>query len=488
MKKRRGKIAEKIISLCSLMPSIFFFLSMTVRAEGEVQGDTDEPKKLLIRFGLSMLLVLIGALLAWCVSARQSVRKQQEEIHKSREELKLADNARARFLANISQELISPLNTIMGMDEMILREDTADVPKPYADAVTAYARDIRKASESLLTLVGNLLELSGIESEGMKLNEGEYDLYGLLRPLIGTMRMRCGEKGIEFKLDVDELIPKRLYGDVTKIRQILLHLLINSVKYTDMGSISLKLSMEERKDMQCELLFRISDTGMGLKQLNLERIRSILEDADAAMASHVYAAAAGLGISARYASLMEGKLICESEYGEGTEFSFILPQRIIDATPVGTFALEEDNGERSSFVPAFVAPDGEVLVADDDPANLNVVRGLLKATGVFLTTASTGEECLERIRDAHYHVVFLGHLTSGMDGWETLRRIREIDEKLPVYAMSTNSSVGEEYYRSRGFTGSLRNPVDGAALERAIMRHLPEKMMEIHKGEEKTDV
>ena len=185
---------------------------------------------------------------------------------------------------------------------------------------------------------------------------------------------------------------------------------------------------------------------------------------------------------------MEGKLICESEYGEGTEFSFILPQRIIDATPVGTFALEEDNGERSSFVPAFVAPDGEVLVADDDPANLNVVRGLLKATGVFLTTASTGEECLERIRDAHYHVVFLGHLTSGMDGWETLRRIREIDEKLPVYAMSTNSSVGEEYYRSRGFTGSLRNPVDGAALERAIMRHLPEKMMEIHKGEEKTDV
>ncbi|MBR3525673.1 MAG: response regulator [Lachnospiraceae bacterium] len=428
-------------------------------------------------FVIVFLLLFAAALVFWLVRRGMIIRRQYRELARARDEAEQAGGAKNRFLANISQDILTPINTIMGLDQMILRADAKDVPKEYLASVTAYAAEVKKASEALMVLVGDLLELSRLESEGLSLSEREYDVREMLLPLLSAVKGRCAAKGLEFKAEVDEMLPGKMYGDVSKIRQILLSLLINAVKYTDMGKVMMELSMEERTDMQCVLRFRITDTGMGMKKEDLDRIRRLLEETEGRNGP-VFGTVSGLGISARYASILRGKLSCESTYGEGTEFSFRLPQKIEDASPIGSITEEEELLDRASYVPQFIAPDCDVLIADDDPVNLEVIRGLLQATKVFVTTALTGEECLQKVRNARYHVVILGHLSSGYDGWETLRRIRAVDEKLPVYALTAKGREAEEEYLAGGFSGQLAKPVDVRELERIIMRHIPESMME----------
>ena len=175
---------------------------------------------------------------------------------------------------------------------------------------------------------------------------------------------------------------------------------------------------------------------------------------------------------------MGGKLWCESVYGEGSEFIFTLEQKMVNDAVVGKFNEHDDSESRGPYVPQFIAPDAEVLVVDDNPMNLNVVKGLLKATRMFVTTATSGEECLEMLKYGKYNVVLLDHMMPGMDGIETIAKIRETDPDLPVYALTANATVGEDFYKSKGFNGYLSKPVDSAILESTIMRHIPvENMM-----------
>ena len=181
-------------------------------------------------------------------------------------------------------------------------------------------------------------------------------------------------------------------------------------------------------------------------------------------------------MNARFAELMGGKLWCESVYGSGSEFFFTVDQKIIDAKPIGIFK-EEVEENMGPYVPQFIAPDAEVLVVDDNPMNLNVIKGLLKATRMFVTTASSGEECLEKIKFGSFNVVLLDHMMPGMDGIETLARIRETNPDLPVYALTANSTAGEDFYKSKGFNGYLSKPIDSLTLEKTILKHLPENIV-----------
>ena len=174
---------------------------------------------------------------------------------------------------------------------------------------------------------------------------------------------------------------------------------------------------------------------------------------------------------------MGGSLTCESVYGEGSEFILSIHQKIVDETPVGLFVEHDEKSVKGPYVPKFIAPDADVLVVDDNPMNLSVIKGLLKATKIFVTTASSGEDCLEKMKTTKFNVVLLDHMMPGMDGVETVGIIRETDKDIPVYALTANASVGEEFYKSKGFTGYLSKPVDSEALEKAIMKHLPEEIM-----------
>ncbi len=442
---------------------------------------TKKPKFLehpIIRLFFFMLVSFGIAYTVWKVLKTTVIDRQYNQIKQAKEEAERANTAKTRFLANMSHEIRTPINTIMGMNEMAMREDATGVPKPYFMSMMNYAFDIRNASESLLSLINDLLDMSKIESGKMHLVEQDYDTQDLFRSIVSMIRVRSIEKELTFDVVVDEILPKRLYGDMGKIKQVVLNLLTNAVKYTESGGFALLVSMDEREDDQCTLRISVKDTGIGVKQEDMDKLFSAYERLDEQKNSGIQGTGLGLDISRKFAELMGGSLICESDYGKGSEFILTLPQKITDSTPIGLFTEHDDNSTSGPYVPQFVAPDADVLVVDDNPMNLNVIRGLLKGTKVAVSTASSGEECLERIKDTEFNIVLLDHMMPGMDGIETCAAIRKDYPDLPVYALTANAASGEEFYISKGFNGYLSKPIDSMTLEKTIMKHLPEEIME----------
>ena len=427
-----------------------------------------------------IFVILIASLVGFIVFRVMKstiISRQYQEIQAAKEEAERASSAKTRFLANMSHEIRTPINTIMGMDEMILRENADGVPKPYFMSIINYGLDIKNASESLLGLVNDLLDISKIESGKMTVINQEYDSSEFLRSIVSMIRVRANEKELLFDVSVDEMLPKRLYGDAGKIKQIILNLLTNAVKYTDRGGFVLNISVEGRVDDVIDLRISVKDTGMGIRQEDMDKLFEAYERLDEEKNSSIQGTGLGLDISGRFAELMGGKLICESVYGEGSEFILTLSQKIVDATPMGVFVERDESSDKGPYVPQFIAPDADVLVVDDNPMNLNVIRGLLKATKIFVTTAGSGEECIDKLKESSYNIVLLDHMMPGMDGVETVEKIRQFAPDLPVYALTANATQGEEFYISKGFNGYLSKPVDSILLERTIMKHLPSEMM-----------
>ena len=430
-----------------------------------------------VRLAFVLALILLTGFVVWRFLLTTVINKQYEEIRQARDEAERANTAKSRFLANISHEIRTPINTIMGMNEMVLREDATGVPKNYFISMINYSLDIRNATESLLSLINDILDMSKIESGKMHLVEQEYDTHDMLRSIVSMIRMRSNEKELIFDVTVDEILPVRLFGDFGKIKQVVLNLLTNALKYTEVGGFALLVSMDERTDDECVIRFSVKDTGIGVKEEDMDKLFSAYERLDEKKNSGIQGTGLGLDISRRFAELMNGSLTCESTYGEGSEFIFTITQRIVDPTPIGVFMEHDDSTAAGPYVPQFIAPDADILVVDDTPMNLSVIKGLLKATKVFVTTANSGEECLEKLKENHFNVVLLDHMMPGMDGIETCAKIRELYPDLPVYALTANSTSGEEFYKSKGFNGYLAKPIDSVLLEKTIMKHLPEAIM-----------
>ncbi len=443
---------------------------------------------LIIRILVVVLLVLLAGFLVWRIMRSTVIARQYEEIRNAKEDAERANSAKSRFLANMSHEIRTPINTIMGMNEMTLREDATGVPNSYFMSIMNYSFDIRNASESLLSLINDLLDISKIESGKMHLVEQEYDVQDMLRSAVSMIRVRSVESSLTFDVVVDEILPRRMYGDQVKIKQIILNFLTNAVKYTNVGGFMLSVSMEERIGDTAKLRFSVKDTGVGIKKEDMSKLFNAYERLDEEMNSAVQGTGLGLDISRRFAELMGGKLWCESEYKEGSEFIFTVDQKIIDDTPLGVFTEHDEAALKGPYIPHFIAPDADILVVDDNPTNLSIIKGLLRATRVFVTTSQNGEDALGKIRDSHFDVVFLDIIMPGMDGIELIERIRETHKELPVYALTANATESEEYYLERGFNGYLSKPVDGELLEKTIMRHLSDEMMEKLEREDPTEL
>ena len=434
---------------------------------------------LIVRILFVLLLVAAAAIFVWRFIATTTVRRQYEEIRAAKEEADQANSAKTRFLANMSHEIRTPINTILGMNELTLREDTSGVPNNYSTRVINNSYDIKNASESLLNLVNDLLDMSKIESGKMHLVEQEYDIEEEIRSVVTMIRERSDQKELIFDAVIDEVLPTRMYGDPAKIKQVVLNLLTNAVKYTKKGGVSFTVTLSERKSDIATLQFSVRDTGMGIKKEDMDKLFDAYERLDEEKNSAIQGTGLGLDISRRFTELMGGELTCESTYGEGSEFVLKVEQRIIDDTPIGVFKERDKNGTENVYVPQFIAPDADILVVDDNQMNLNVIKGLLRPTKVFVNTALSGEDALDKIRDTNFDVVFLDHMMPGMDGLETLTEIRKFNTTVPVYALTANSTAGEEFYKSKGFDGCLHKPIDTKLLEETIKKHLPdEKMIE----------
>ena len=430
-----------------------------------------------VRIGIVVLLALAAGFIVWRFMKGTIVKRQYLEIEAARDDAHRANSAKTKFLANMSHEIRMPLNTIVGMDDMILREDQGEDHAEYAGNVRKYAHDIKLASESLLVLINDLLDISKIETGRITLDETEYSPEKMLREIIAMTRERCDDKKLAFNVEIDETTPVLLYGDGIKIRQIIINLLNNAVNFTEEGSVTLSVKVIDKTDAGIRLRISVKDTGIGIKEEDVKRIFNAYDNFDDENMMSVKGSGLGLDISKSFATLMGGDLICDSVYGKGTEFVLTVSQKIADTEPIGLFEeREEETGER--YLPSFIAPDADVFIVTPDASDLKILKGLLKPTKIFVSTGKDGKDLVGRVRHSDFDLVFVDESLPDMDVKDAVRQIREAKPDIPVYVMTSgNSGDDGSGYISQGFTGTLSKPVVPERLEKIIMSHLPDEIM-----------
>lgn len=400
-------------------------------------------------------------------------RKQIEQMQLLKANAEKANRAKSEFLARMSHEIRTPINAVIGMNEMVLRESSEEDVKKYS-------MDIKTSAHALLGIINDILDFSKIESGKMEIVPLEYEFNSMLNDLFNIFSLRAQEKGLRFDVSVDSNLPSKLYGDDLRIRQVLVNLLTNAVKYTRKGTVTFEVTGERDGDEEI-LHFTVRDTGVGIKQEDIPRLFSAFERIDEEKNRNIEGTGLGMNISLQLLKLMNTDLHVESVYGEGTRFFFALRQGIVNAEPIGSFQERARKAAKEhNYHASFTAPEGEILLVDDNRVNRRVFCGLLKQTQVKITDVGSGMECLDHVRQKHYDIIFLDHMMPEMDGMETMQRMREMPDNLckdtPVIMLTANAIVGaKEQYISAGFDDFLAKPIDQAKLERLMMHWMPQE-------------
>lgn len=412
--------------------------------------------------------------------ALKKISRQNEALIASEERADKANRAKSDFLSSMSHEIRTPINVIIGMNEMILKE--ADDPQ-----LRAYAQAIDSSANTLLSLISDVLDISKIEAGKTEIEEQDYRLAELLVECNDLIAERAERKKLDFSIRCQKELPSVLFGDVGRIRQIILNLLTNAVKYTREGKVELAIQ-GKAADNGFLLEITVRDTGIGMTQENLGRVFEKFERFDLDKNRSIEGTGLGLSIVKELTERMKGTVRVSSSYGEGSVFTVELPQRIVDASPIGAFDIEEQKlrREKRECSDEFVAENASILVVDDVTMNLNVFVNLLRETGIRVDTVTGGRQSLKLVQKRKYDLIFMDHMMPDMDGIETLRAMRILDENLnretPVIMLTANvqSGIGE-MYRDEGFCEYLSKPIRGSMLKKMILRYLPAEKVRLLK-------
>lgn len=438
-----------------------------------------DSKYLFMQTGITALvfIILMSVCLIITVIVWRRITKWYEEgnekLREAAEKATEADKAKMQFLAQISHELRTPINAVLGMDELITRECDDET-------IVGYAEDIQTAGHNLLELVNGLLDFSKIENGKMTLQEVEYSTDYMLRETLNTVTERANKAGLQLIVNIDENISSLLYGDDMKIRQVVVNLLTNAIKYTPSGSVTLTVSERERIDDTVLLYFSVKDTGIGIKPEDRDNLFKSFSRVDQEKNRSIEGTGLGLYIVNKILSMMNTKLELDSVYGKGSDFYFVVEQKVISTLPIGEFSMEQSRTAKKVIDSAdyVYAPEAKIMVVDDNAVNLKVAAGLLKRSAAKVATVNSGKACLELLRNHTYDIIFLDHMMPNMDGTEVLRRIREEDmvpETCPVIVMTANAITGaRDEYINMGFDDYISKPIDVAVLEDALKKWIPE--------------
>lgn len=429
--------------------------------------ETNWYKTYLIVLGLWM-----GVFILWMfVDMRQGTEREKEL-----ERIKY--QAKGEFLTNMSHEFRTPVNTILGMNEMIMQA------KPD-EHILEYSDNIKKASVKLLSLINDVLDYSAIESGKLDIIEDKYYLENMLTDIITYLKSDASTKGVETEYNIEDNLPAKLLGDEGRVKQVIMNILSNAVKYTEEGQVVLSVGGTVEKETFF-LTVTVADTGIGISEENLEKIFAEFDRLEFDKDRRVEGIGLGLSIASGLIKQMGGSIALQSVEGSGSVFTVVIPQKLAGSKRIGIYSYVQDT-EKAPGIMNLTAPDARVLAVDDNRMNLSVISGLLKRNGILPDVAFGGAEALELCKKNKYDLIFMDHMMPYPDGIETLHQIRngnDVNKETPIVVLTANAVAGaRSRYLAEGFDDYMSKPVDVAKLEATLLRYLPMELQIMTKSE-----
>ena len=456
-----------IIDICCYTISYYF-------PEHVVELATPFEKHFDSLFAVVIVGLTVGIVMKFQLGVFEKERNLTKEQQK---ELELVGKSKDAFFASMSHEIRTPINSIIGLNELILREEPSE-------QVQEYAKNIQNASKMLLSLVNDILDLSQLEIQKMVLVEKEYQVGAMLREVLDMMQVRLEEKELKFIVQVDKNLPSVMYGDDRRIKQILLNILSNAVKYTEEGAVTFNCHLEQNEEGNAQLRISVADTGVGIRKEEVEHLFDAFHRVNSEKNQKIEGTGLGLSITKHLLDLMQGEITVDSIYTQGSEFTVVIPQKIVDETPIGDFATISYDSQKGAYNGhSFEAPEARVLIVDDDSLNLVITAKLLQDTKMMIDTAGSVDECLRKTSKKYYNLILMDYMMPGMNGGQLLREVRKQENGLckdsNVVLLSANVLADKQLeYQQLGFDGLLEKPVDVARLEQEVMKHIPEELIE----------